>query len=99
MRPPSKMVVRAERFNGNGEPTVRYRRKFAHEPAESCLIPVFVVVPPRLLLLDIAGPLEVLRQANRVQDCVRFEVQYVGPRATLQTSIGHYPLRNKTPAH
>jgi transcriptional regulator GlxA family with amidase domain len=51
-------------------------------------IPVFVVVPPRLLLLDIAGPLEVLRQANRVQDSVRFEVVYVGPQATLQTSIG-----------
>jgi transcriptional regulator GlxA family with amidase domain len=51
-------------------------------------IPVFVVVPPRLLLLDIAGPLEVLRQANRVQDAVRFEVLYVGPQSTLQTSIG-----------
>jgi len=41
-----------------------------------------------LLLLDIAGPLEVLRQANRVQDSVRFEVVYVGPQATQQTSIG-----------
>src|SRR5882724_7715285 len=51
-------------------------------------IPVFVVVPPRLLLLDIAGPLEVLRQANRIQSSVRFEVVYVGPQATLQTSIG-----------
>src|SRR6478672_8212304 len=51
-------------------------------------IPVFVVVPPRLLLLDIAGPLEVLRQANRVQSSVRFEVRYIGPTASLQTSIG-----------
>jgi transcriptional regulator GlxA family with amidase domain len=51
-------------------------------------IPVFVVVPPRLLLLDIAGPLEVLRQANRVQSLVRFEVRYVGPSSSLQTSIG-----------
>lgn len=51
-------------------------------------IPVFVVVPPRLLLLDIAGPLEVLRQANRVQDSVRFEVRYIGPTSSLQTSIG-----------
>src|SRR5947209_16143952 len=58
------------------------------DPGEVRRIPVFVVVPPRLLLLDIAGPLEVLRQVNRVQDSVRFEVQYVGPRATLQTSIG-----------
>jgi transcriptional regulator GlxA family with amidase domain len=51
-------------------------------------IPVFVVVPPRLLLLDIAGPLEILRQANRVQSSVRFEVRYIGPISSLQTSIG-----------
>src|SRR6185312_6596182 len=51
-------------------------------------IPVFVVVPPRLLLLDVAGPLEVLRQANRVQASVRFEVRYIGPTSTLRTSIG-----------
>ena len=51
-------------------------------------IPVYVVVPPRLLLLDIAGPIEVLRQANRVQSSVRFEVRYIGPMSSLQTSIG-----------
>lgn len=51
-------------------------------------IPVFVVVPARLLLLDIAGPVEVLRQANRVQSSVRFEVHYIGPTASLQSSIG-----------
>jgi transcriptional regulator GlxA family with amidase domain len=55
---------------------------------ESLKIPVFVVIPPRLLLLDIAGPLEVLRQANRVQDAVQFEVRYVGPSSSMQTSIG-----------
>jgi transcriptional regulator GlxA family with amidase domain len=51
-------------------------------------IPIFVVVPPRLLLLDIAGPLEVVRQANRVQSSVRFEVRYIGPTSSLRTSIG-----------
>jgi transcriptional regulator GlxA family with amidase domain len=51
-------------------------------------IPVYVVVPPRLLLLDVAGPLEVLRRANQVQAAVRFEVHYIGPSASLQTSIG-----------
>src|SRR3981081_1087819 len=51
-------------------------------------IPVFVLLPPRLLLLDIAGPLEVLRQANRVQSAVHFEVRYVGPQPSLRTSIG-----------
>ena len=51
-------------------------------------IPVFVVLPPRLLLLDIAGPIEVLRQASRVQQKVWFDVRYVGPRSELLTSIG-----------
>jgi transcriptional regulator GlxA family with amidase domain len=55
---------------------------------EARQVPVFVVLPPRLLLLDIAGPLEVIRQANRVQTAVRFDVQYVGPSPTLLTSIG-----------
>jgi len=58
------------------------------DPPLTRRIPVFVVIPPRLLLLDIAGPLEVLRQANRVQSAVHFEVRYVGPQSSLQTSIG-----------
>src|SRR5450432_4416615 len=65
-------------------------------------IPVFVALPPRLLLLDIAGPLEVLRQANRVQELVRFDVRYVGPNPELLTSIGITlasiePLPNELP--
>lgn len=51
-------------------------------------IPVWVLVPPRTLLLDIAGPIEVLRRANIEQQTVRFDVRYVGPRATLRTSVG-----------
>ncbi len=51
-------------------------------------IPVCVVVPPRALLLDIAGPLEVLRRANAVQDAVRFEVRYVAPAPSVRSSIG-----------
>jgi len=51
-------------------------------------IPVYVVLPPRTLLLDVAGPLEVLRRANLIQDTVRFEVHYVAARRTLRTSIG-----------
>src|SRR3954464_3468089 len=61
------------------------RASSSDEPSR---IPVFVVVPPRLLLLDIAGPLEVLRQANRVQSAVQFEVRYVGPNSSVLTSIG-----------
>ena len=72
---------------GNDEVGVR-RAQPAMRSDEVRRVPVFVVVPPRLLLLDIAGPLEVLRQANRVQSSVRFEVRYVGPTSSLQTSIG-----------
>jgi transcriptional regulator GlxA family with amidase domain len=51
-------------------------------------IEVYVVVPPRLLLLDVAGPLEVLRGANQLQSAVRFAVHYIGPSSSVQTSIG-----------
>ena len=65
-------------------------------------IEVYVVIPPRLLLLDVAGPLEVVRWANHVQTAVRFEVHYVGPSSSLQTSIGLtltkiHPLPDKVP--
>jgi transcriptional regulator GlxA family with amidase domain len=50
--------------------------------------PVFVVLPPRVLLLDVAGPLEVLRRANLEQDDVRFFVRYVGASAKVDSSIG-----------
>jgi len=51
-------------------------------------IPVYVVVPPRVLLLDVAGPMEVLRKANLEQDAVRFIVNYVGPSSRARSSIG-----------
>jgi transcriptional regulator GlxA family with amidase domain len=50
--------------------------------------PVYVVLPPRTMMLDLAGPLEVLRRANVVQDRVFFEVRYVGPRGSVMSSIG-----------
>jgi len=51
-------------------------------------IPVWVVLPPRPLLLDIAGPLEVLRRANVEQSALQFDVHLVGPRATQASSVG-----------
>lgn len=51
-------------------------------------IPVFVVVPPRVLLLDVAYSIEVLRKANLEQRTVRFTVTYIGPSATVGSSIG-----------
>lgn len=51
-------------------------------------IPVYVVVPPRVLLLDVAGPIEVLRKANLEQRAVHFDVMYIGPARTLGSSVG-----------
>lgn len=51
-------------------------------------IPVCVVLPPRALLLDVAGPVEVLRRANLIQDAVRFDVSYASASRSLKTSIG-----------
>ena len=51
-------------------------------------VPVFVVVPPRTLLLDVAGPVEVLRGANRTQDTIRFDVTWIGPQPRVTSSIG-----------
>ena len=75
-------------MSGSNDEALVRREDLASGPEEVRRIPVFVVVPPRVLLLDIAGPLEVLRQANRVQSSVRFEVRYIGPTPSLQTSIG-----------
>jgi transcriptional regulator GlxA family with amidase domain len=49
---------------------------------------VCVVLPPRTLLLDVAGPIEVLRRANLIQNTLRFDVRYVGPTRTSRTSVG-----------
>ena len=53
----------------------------------SSQVTVVVVVPPRALLLDVAGPIEVLRKANLVQDRLRFAVSYVGPVPTVRSSV------------
>ncbi|KNY21871.1 helix-turn-helix domain-containing protein [Methylobacterium sp. ARG-1] len=51
-------------------------------------IPVLVVLPPRTLLLDLAGPMEVLRIAGAAQERVAFSVRYVAPQARTRCSIG-----------
>jgi transcriptional regulator GlxA family with amidase domain len=70
----------------------------------SAEIPVFVVVPPRVLLLDVAGPIEVLRKANLEQDAVRFTITYIGPSSETGSSIGLgitgiEPLPERLPDH
>jgi transcriptional regulator GlxA family with amidase domain len=56
------------------------------QPPQS--IAIFMVVPPRVLLLDVAGPMEVLRKANIEQAAVQFTVAYVGPSPDIGSSIG-----------
>ncbi|WP_417685192.1 GlxA family transcriptional regulator [Roseibium sp.] len=52
------------------------------------IVPVYVVVPPRVLLLDVAGPIEVLRKANMEQADLQYAVRYVSPSLRLCSSIG-----------
>lgn len=51
-------------------------------------IPVFVVVPPDVLLVDIAGPVEVLRYTNQEQQAIRFDYRHVSPEPEQIASIG-----------
>jgi transcriptional regulator GlxA family with amidase domain len=55
-------------------------------------IDVLIVVPPRTLLLDVAGPAEAFRMANqqlaRTGAAPRFHLRYAGPQASADTSVG-----------
>ena len=64
--------------------------------AESRTLDVWVVLPERVLLLDIAGPMEVLRRANVEQSALQFNVHYVGSGARAMTSVG-IPLADIAP--
>ena len=57
-------------------------------PSKPQVVPVYVVLPPRTLLLNVAGPIEVLRRANLEQTRIRFDVSYVAAAAAVITSIG-----------
>ncbi|WLH50242.1 GlxA family transcriptional regulator [Pseudomonas tolaasii] len=61
-------------------------------------VPVLFVLLPNALMLDLAGPAEVLRLAGQVDDpaAVGFDLQYVSPVDALQTSIG-LPLSGLAP--
>jgi transcriptional regulator GlxA family with amidase domain len=56
--------------------------------AELRTIEVWVVLPERVLLLDIAGPMEVLRRANVEQQALQFNVHYVGSNPRVLSSVG-----------
>jgi transcriptional regulator GlxA family with amidase domain len=65
-------------------------------PMTSKPIEIWVVLPERVLLLDIAGPLEVLRRANIEQQALQFNVRYIGTAARIVSSVG-LPLSDIDP--
>ncbi|WP_455928575.1 GlxA family transcriptional regulator [Pseudomonas fluorescens] len=61
-------------------------------------VPVLFVLLPNVLMLDLAGPAEVLRLAAQSDDpaAIDFDLQYVSSVPSLQTSIG-LPLTGLAP--
>jgi transcriptional regulator GlxA family with amidase domain len=61
-------------------------------------VPVLFVLLPNVLMLDLAGPAEVLRLASQVEGNAApdFDLQYVSPVTALQSSIG-LPLAGLAP--
>jgi transcriptional regulator GlxA family with amidase domain len=60
----------------------------AAQPSSRRIIPVYTILPPHTLLLDVAGPLEVLRYANVEQAEILFDCHYLGTQPQQITSIG-----------
>src|SRR5581483_3984352 len=51
-------------------------------------VPVIVILPPRISLLDLGGALETLRRANFEQKAIFFQVRYVGVTRSVSSAIG-----------
>ncbi|MGJ8529489.1 GlxA family transcriptional regulator [Maritalea sp.] len=64
-------------------------------PAKN-IIKVYFVLGPIPLMLDFAGPCEIFRRANIMQDQTYFDVRFVGNHREIQTSIG-LPVCNINP--
>lgn len=59
------------------------------KPAEATVVqPVYFVLLPGTLLVDLAGPADALRAANRRQQRVRFDMRFVGPSPAIDSSVG-----------
>jgi len=63
------------------------------EHAAKSVIKTYFILGPVPLVMDFAGPSEVLRRVNMTQDKVFFDVEFVGLHNEIQTSIG-LPLTN-----
>ncbi|HEV2576388.1 MAG TPA: helix-turn-helix domain-containing protein [Acidobacteriaceae bacterium] len=76
-------MVRHQRVrNGSGPHAI------TQLPSARREIQVIAVLPPRVSLLDLGGPLDVLRRANIEQKAVYFRVRCVGVTRSISTSIG-----------
>ncbi|MDP1978005.1 GlxA family transcriptional regulator [Undibacterium sp.] len=49
---------------------------------------VYFLLLPDTLLLDVAGPADALLFANRYQDEVRFEMRFISPQQSIDSSVG-----------
>ncbi|MEO8153728.1 MAG: helix-turn-helix domain-containing protein [Rhizobacter sp.] len=67
-------------------------RRSADAAVSDAAIDVLFVVPPRTLLLDVAGPAEAFRLANqqlvRNGSVPRFHLRYCGPQPIAESSVG-----------
>lgn len=55
--------------------------------ADTDIIPIYIVLLPELLMLDVVGPAEVFAYANRYGK-PHFKLHFVGPQTTLKNSLG-----------
>ena len=66
------------------------------------ITPVYILLPPRVLLLDVAGPAEAFYFANRYQQQRQFELHFVAGETVVQSAIGlplqAEPLPERLPA-
>ena len=66
------------------------------------ITPVYILLPPGVLLLDVAGPAEAFYFANRYQQQRQFELHFVAGETMVQSAIGlpllAEPLPERLPA-
>ena len=68
------------------------------------MVPVYFVVAPRIVLLDVAGPAEAFRAANKFAPG-SFDVHYCGPEPDVESGLaglrlgGLEPLPDRLPAN
>lgn len=50
--------------------------------------PIYILLPPNVLLLDVAGPAEVFFFANRYQQARRFSLHFIAPEPSVMSAVG-----------